>query len=280
MGNARKGPPEPTGTFRVWFCNRGFSEANRRNVGYWEPWSYVGGGADEDAAAEALARFLRSHGIHYVAVIYRDDDPAGWAWRKREHAKFCGDYTSLPWHREAWNTLGREEHYAHVSTEQGGMVAYTETPQKGVADRQTRVKAGRYLTKFFSDVLTPAEIETWANRLEAAVKGEEVVITTDTDVIEAVYEGGPESCMDGRHSWAYAPDRPAPPGIPGNHLYMKGPPMTKSARSSALDELIEILSWARPHGSETEAAFNKEFLDKIPGMQKDGFGIRSAPACG
>lgn len=41
--------------------------------------------------------------------------------------------------------------------------------------------------------------------------------------------------------------------------------MTNPAMSAALDDLVEILSWARPHGSETEKAFNREFLDKVLG---------------
>lgn len=38
--------------------------------------------------------------------------------------------------------------------------------------------------------------------------------------------------------------------------------------------LIEILGWGRPHDSECERRFCREFLDKIPGMQQDGFGNR------
>lgn len=38
--------------------------------------------------------------------------------------------------------------------------------------------------------------------------------------------------------------------------------------------LLEILSFARPHKSETEKRFAREFLDTIPGMQADAFGNR------
>lgn len=38
--------------------------------------------------------------------------------------------------------------------------------------------------------------------------------------------------------------------------------------------LLEILSWARPHDSETERAFCREFLDRVPGMTADRFGNR------
>lgn len=38
--------------------------------------------------------------------------------------------------------------------------------------------------------------------------------------------------------------------------------------------LLEILSWARPHDSETEKRFCREFLDVVPGMRRDAFGNR------
>lgn len=38
--------------------------------------------------------------------------------------------------------------------------------------------------------------------------------------------------------------------------------------------LLEILSWARPHDSETERAFCREFIDRVPGMTADRFGNR------
>ncbi|HEY0623190.1 M28 family peptidase [Sphingomonas sp.] len=40
------------------------------------------------------------------------------------------------------------------------------------------------------------------------------------------------------------------------------------------ERLLEILSWARPHDSEIERRFAREFLDSVPGMQADAFGNR------
>lgn len=48
--------------------------------------------------------------------------------------------------------------------------------------------------------------------------------------------------------------------------------MTTAPRQRAL--LFEILSWGRPHESECERRFCREFLDKVPGMQQDSFGNR------
>jgi putative aminopeptidase FrvX len=38
--------------------------------------------------------------------------------------------------------------------------------------------------------------------------------------------------------------------------------------------LLEILSWARPHDSDAERAFCREFLDRVPSMTADAFGNR------
>lgn len=44
---------------------------------------------------------------------------------------------------------------------------------------------------------------------------------------------------------------------------------------SGREGLLEILSWARPHDSEAERAFCREFLDCVPGMTADDFGNRA-----
>ena len=38
--------------------------------------------------------------------------------------------------------------------------------------------------------------------------------------------------------------------------------------------LLEILSWARPHDSEAERAFCREYLDSVADMSRDAFGNR------
>lgn len=58
--------------------------------------------------------------------------------------------------------------------------------------------------------------------------------------------------------------------------YAETPAMSKKlARKVARrDRLFEILAWSRPHNSEIEQRFCREFLDKVPGMERDGFGNR------
>lgn len=46
------------------------------------------------------------------------------------------------------------------------------------------------------------------------------------------------------------------------------------ARPSSTARLLDILSWARPHGSAQVEQFCALFLDRIPAMRRDGFGNR------
>lgn len=50
--------------------------------------------------------------------------------------------------------------------------------------------------------------------------------------------------------------------------------MTKADTVAGRALLLEILGWSRPHDSECEKRFGREYLDKVEGMQTDGFGNR------
>jgi len=86
------------------------------------------------------------------------------------------------------------------------MLAYTPSAEYGERDRTVRTKPGRYLNKFFSDVLTKKQIAYYA---EWWVRGQRpklldlsclpVGIAMGPDDIADVYVNGPESCMDGSY---------------------------------------------------------------------------------
>lgn len=127
-------------------------------------------------------------------------------WKDRELRRFLyGEYEPLPWSNESWWIHRSEElihQYAHVSKEKEAFVAYTESPEKGEQDRQTRCKAGVYLTRFFSDVLSPKEIQEWIRILQGERDDSELPfsIARTPDEIEYVYTNGPASCMSGDSS--------------------------------------------------------------------------------
>ena len=123
-------------------------------------------------------------------------------WIGRETSRFWdGTYTPLVWSNEIWwqNRQGDlRNHFAHRSSVTHGLVAYTESAEKGEQDRQTVCKPGVYLTRYFSTVLTVAEIAHWV-RLHCMSKSDsvELLFATSSDDIVRVYQTGPESCMSG-----------------------------------------------------------------------------------
>lgn len=118
----------------------------------------------------------------YRFDVYKDP-----SWRAREAKRFeRGTYQALPW--ELPKIL---DHFAHVSVDNGAMVAYTPDDEKGQVDRQVRIKPGRYLKKFYPH-LTSDEIRALAVLVDKAC---EVKFAVSGDDIEHVYLNGPNSCM-------------------------------------------------------------------------------------
>jgi hypothetical protein len=122
-------------------------------------------------------------------------------WREREAGRLSnGTYISLPWFLKSI-----PDHYAHIAEGDGKMVAFTETPEKGEIDRQTRMKPGRYLTRFYPH-LSPDEVRDLAIALERSVG---MQLATTPDEIEQVYKHGPHSCMAGESRDFNSPVHPA-----------------------------------------------------------------------
>jgi len=84
-------------------------------------------------------------------------------------------------------------HFPHTSLEDPTMVAYTPSYEYGIRDRQVRLKVGRYLQKYYGEVLSEEQIRTLANE----AKGYEVQWAKSVEDIREVYRVGPSSCMSG-----------------------------------------------------------------------------------
>lgn len=125
-----------------------------------------------------------------------------WNWIAREQARFRdGTYEPVIWSDENWYSCRPDalrDHFLHRSSDKPEMIAFTESPEKGSMDRQTRMRAGAYLTKYFRDVLSESEIMRWA-RLHALANDPdalpEMKIARTADEIKRVYLEGPDSCM-------------------------------------------------------------------------------------
>src|ERR1019366_9953468 len=91
------------------------------------------------------------------------------------------------------------DHYVHLSiTEtETDMVAYTPSDAYGIADRQVRLKFGRYLKKTFPD-LSDAEIQGHVTAFKSALavidKPAELHFATDIPTINLIFETEMRAC--------------------------------------------------------------------------------------
>lgn len=137
----------------------------------------------------------------------RERDPH---WRDAEYNRWRD--ASMPvWNNERWwrgNVDVWRDHYVRVSDDDPGILIYVQSPEKGEYHLRTRVKAGRYLTKYFgpeSDrpVLNEKQIKnlaTWqatGRHSSMALEPDrwEVRFATTPEEIVQIYHGGPRSCM-------------------------------------------------------------------------------------
>ena len=83
---------------------------------------------------------------------------------------YDGHWQAVPWAREDWfrDSPYAYLHMLHMSEQNPLQIAYTQSIDKLLANRQTPTKPGRYLTQFFSDVLSESQIKHWAEKVTAA----------------------------------------------------------------------------------------------------------------
>lgn len=151
---------------------------------------------DGAAAAKEALRYTEKVGRKVQPRRVNDDD-----WRKREETKLDnGEHLPLPWSRERWwldlkHVWG--DHYPHVSLQNGAMLAFTETEEKGAADIQTRIKPGRYLERQFGDkkLLNAYVIRDLCTVFSAKYEDNVLMFAETEDEVEEVYTTGPSSCM-------------------------------------------------------------------------------------
>ena len=152
-------------------------------------------GDDAARVADQCARGEYRHSNGYAPVKVQVRPIKSDAWKTREAGRFTdGTYMALPWVLPARDATA--EHYAHISTEDGAKIAYTQDAAKGVRDIQTRVKPGKYLAQFYGDHFDAPTIARMAAEFNNQ-HGENIVLQfADTqEEIERVYVNGPRSCM-------------------------------------------------------------------------------------
>jgi hypothetical protein len=117
------------------------------------------------------------------------------SWCHRENERIMsGTYQALAWPQ--WKLHPIEHHYAHVSMDDLSKVAFTESPEKGMQDRQTRMLPGKYLAKFYPE-LTQVQIQHYSDQHRERYAGLTLLWAETPDEIEAVYSmnAGFSSCV-------------------------------------------------------------------------------------
>lgn len=136
----------------------------------------------------------------------RQPDPH---WREREEQKWRASIRPI-WSNEAWWRDSRpiwRDHYVRVADDDSTMLVYVASPEKGMMRVHTRVRPGRYLSKYFgpeSDVplLTEKQIKALATWQATGVLSPlalpdqwDLDFAADAAGIAHVYANGPRSCM-------------------------------------------------------------------------------------
>lgn len=124
--------------------------------------------------------------------------------------------TEVPWEHKSWFAASPYYclHAVRASEEDPAQVAFFASVEKMERGIRTRCKPGRYLQKYFSDVLSEEEIRRWANAHITKYAPAEVRFAySESDCVRVVNEG-PGSCMaavnhDGDYHWYVGHVHPA-----------------------------------------------------------------------
>lgn len=152
-------------------------------------------GAD---AARIARELTESTGVkHQPRLIASTVD-----WRERERQRFLdGTYIPVPWSNHAGGYPAIPDHFVHMSVEEPGKISFTEDSDKGAADRQTRMRPGRYLERFYGGDdgggwnNAVDKRQYWTNECARLYDPCDVHFAKTQDDIVRVYLNGPRSCM-------------------------------------------------------------------------------------
>lgn len=126
-------------------------------------------------------------------------------WRTREEKRMSDkDYRPLPWFQAMWWIDAYpiwKDHFPHASLEKPGFLAYTKCVEDGVKDKQTIVRPGAYLGKYFERALENNGLiqRKLVEQFMALYGPIEVKFAETEDDMQAVYERGPQTCIHGRN---------------------------------------------------------------------------------
>lgn len=132
---------------------------------------------------------------HYSNWRIEKVPASGADWRERELRR--PGRTRLPWKHEPWWQESEHwpMHFPYPASSDAGKIAFTQSEERGREDRQTVMRPGAYLARYFSEHLTECDIQRWALAWATEFAPCELELAYDADEIQEVYENGPNSCM-------------------------------------------------------------------------------------
>lgn len=148
--------------------------------------------------AQAFEYLKTHHSVETHMVSFLPSTLELKSWKRRERERFeSGEYIYPPWHDREKTDLA-EVHFAHLSLDKPGMIAFTPDPEAGITDKQTRITPGRYLERFYADWFSTKEIANYVSQVSSNFA--EFKLATSVEDIRKVYRNGPCSCMGGPDS--------------------------------------------------------------------------------
>lgn len=166
------------------------------------PWTFD----DPQDAAEMAKAWSKAAGEKACVKPVLDE-----AWRRREEDRYkSGDYRYLPWELKGenwWRSDAayaiRKDHYAHASLEKPGFIAYTKSVEDGAKDKQSLLRPGAYLNRYFAQVLADYGVneKKLVDEFMAMYGPIDVKFAETADDIVQVYNHGPQTCIHKDKFW-------------------------------------------------------------------------------
>lgn len=151
-----------------------------------------------ELSAAAIVEYVDWYSAYHFLALPEGTDADDYA-RREAGLTFHNN----PWTAHEWfhMNMGRwVEHLPRPSETVPGNIGYFQSPAKRARNIRTPIKPGRYLKKYFGDLLSETEIHEAALEWQNHFALRALKVTQDADEIEAVYRGRYNgSCMWFQH---------------------------------------------------------------------------------
>jgi hypothetical protein len=127
---------------------------------------------------------------------WRKIPEAGSSWRIREMQRSV-NRAAIPWIAEPWwlDSSCWKLHFPYPAKSNPARIAFTESEARGREDKQTVMRPGAYLRKYFGAYLSDDDVQYWALKWANKFAPVGLHFAATADDIERVYTTGPNSCM-------------------------------------------------------------------------------------